>query len=60
MAELDDRMSGTPTFRHGRPPRPGEAGSNGMNTAVVIRTTAGLADWLAHTHRRDGRHRQDA
>lgn len=50
VAELDDRMSGTPTFGTAGLRGPVRAGSNGMNTAVVIRTTAGLADWLAHTH----------
>ncbi|MER7117178.1 phospho-sugar mutase [Saccharomonospora azurea] len=46
-SELDDRMSGTLTFGTAGIRGPVRAGPNGMNTAVVVRTTAGLAAWLA-------------
>jgi phosphomannomutase len=46
-SELDDRMSGTLSFGTAGIRGPVRAGPNGMNTAVVVRTTAGLAAWLA-------------
>ncbi|EIE97576.1 phosphomannomutase [Saccharomonospora glauca K62] len=47
LSELDDRMNGTLTFGTAGLRGPVRAGPNGMNTAVVVRTTAGLAAWLA-------------
>lgn len=47
LSELDDRMTGTLTFGTAGLRGPVRAGPNGMNTAVVVRTTAGLAAWLA-------------
>ncbi len=44
--ELADRMSGTLTFGTAGLRGPVRAGPNGMNPAVVIRTTAGVAEWL--------------
>ncbi|HTI26046.1 MAG TPA: phospho-sugar mutase, partial [Kutzneria sp.] len=44
--DLDDRMSGPLTFGTAGLRGPVRAGANGMNEAVVVRTTAGLADWL--------------
>ncbi|MCI2419055.1 phospho-sugar mutase [Saccharopolyspora sp. K220] len=63
-AELADRMSGMPQFGTAGLRAPGRAGANGMNRAVVVRTTAGLAAWLTeHGHSggvvvvgRDARH----
>ncbi|TCO65564.1 phospho-sugar mutase [Actinocrispum wychmicini] len=46
--ELADRMSGPLTFGTAGLRGPVRAGPNGMNRAVVIRTTAGVAAWLAH------------
>lgn len=46
ISELTDRMSGMPTFGTAGLRAPVRAGSNGMNRAVVVRTTAGVADWL--------------
>jgi phosphomannomutase len=46
--ELADRMDGTLTFGTAGLRGPVRAGSNGMNRAVVVRTTAGLAEWLRH------------
>ncbi|WP_263249481.1 phospho-sugar mutase [Saccharopolyspora rosea] len=44
--ELADRMSGMPRFGTAGLRAPVRAGANGMNRAVVIRTTAGVATWL--------------
>ncbi|RRO12795.1 phospho-sugar mutase [Saccharopolyspora rhizosphaerae] len=44
--ELADRMSGMPRFGTSGLRAPVRAGSNGMNRAVVVRTTAGVASWL--------------
>lgn len=63
-AELDDRMSGPLTFGTAGLRGPLRAGPNGMNRAVVARTSAGVARWLeAHGHAgaqvlvgRDARH----
>lgn len=46
VAELADRMSGPLTFGTAGLRGPVRAGPNGMNRAVVTRTTAGLAAWL--------------
>jgi phosphomannomutase len=61
--EVADRMAGPLTFGTAGLRGPVRAGPNGMNRAVVIRTTAGLAAWLkAHGHvgtvfvGRDARH----
>ncbi|PRY43769.1 phospho-sugar mutase [Umezawaea tangerina] len=61
--ELADRMAGPLTFGTAGLRGPVRAGPNGMNRAVVTRTTAGLADWLragGHTGTvfvgRDARH----
>ncbi|SDK56183.1 phosphomannomutase [Actinopolyspora mzabensis] len=45
-AELADRVAGPPAFGTAGIRAPLRAGPNGMNRAVVIRTTAGLAGWL--------------
>ncbi|MEV6232194.1 phospho-sugar mutase [Saccharopolyspora shandongensis] len=45
--ELADRMSGMPQFGTAGLRAAVRAGSNGMNRAVVVRTTAGVAAWLA-------------
>ncbi|WP_246076740.1 phospho-sugar mutase [Amycolatopsis cihanbeyliensis] len=47
VAELADRMSGPLEFGTAGLRGPVRAGPNGMNTAVVVRTTAGVASWLA-------------
>ncbi|MFB9567998.1 phospho-sugar mutase [Saccharopolyspora hordei] len=44
--ELADRMSGMPRFGTAGLRAQVRAGANGMNRAVVVRTTAGVADWL--------------
>jgi phosphomannomutase len=62
--ELADRMAGPLEFGTAGLRGPVRAGPNGMNVAVVTRTTAGVADWLtAHGHAgalvvvgRDARH----
>ncbi|KAA2251185.1 phospho-sugar mutase [Solihabitans fulvus] len=46
LADLADRMSGPLTFGTAGLRGPVRAGSNGMNRAVVVRATAGLASWL--------------
>jgi phosphomannomutase len=48
VAELADRMSGPLTFGTAGLRGPVRAGPNGMNRAVVIRTTAGVVAWLVH------------
>jgi phosphomannomutase len=49
--ELADRMAGPLEFGTAGLRGPVRAGPNGMNTAVVVRTTAGVASWLtAHGH----------
>ena len=61
--DLADRMGGPLTFGTAGLRGPVRAGPNGMNRAVVLRTTAGLAEWLkANGHSgtvfvgRDARH----
>jgi phosphomannomutase len=44
--DLADRMSGMPTFGTSGLRGPVRAGPNGMNRSVVVRATAGLAEWL--------------
>jgi phosphomannomutase len=63
LEDLADRMVGPLTFGTAGLRGPVRAGPNGMNRAVVTRTTAGLADWLrSNGHRgtvfvgRDARH----
>ncbi|MGX7827673.1 phospho-sugar mutase [Actinokineospora sp. 24-640] len=63
LAELTDRMAGPLTFGTAGLRGPVRAGPNGMNRAVVIRTTAGVAAWLRSQGRsgtvvvgRDARH----
>ena len=46
--DLADRMNGTLTFGTAGLRGPVRAGSNGMNTAVVVRATAGVAEWLRY------------
>ena len=66
--DLADRLSGSLEFGTAGLRGPVRAGSNGMNRAVVIRTTAGVAQWLlAHGHAggvvvvgRDARHGSEA
>lgn len=65
--DLADRMAGPLTFGTAGLRGPVRAGPNGMNRAVVIRTTAGLAAWLKATGRvgtvfvgRDARHGSEA
>jgi phosphomannomutase len=63
-AELGERMAGPLKFGTAGLRGPVRAGPNGMNTAVVVRTTAGVAAWLARGGRtgrivvvgRDARH----
>lgn len=67
VAEVDDRMSGPLVFGTAGLRGPVRAGPNGMNAAVVIRTTAGVARWLADSGHagatvvigRDARHGSD-
>ncbi|MTD59356.1 phospho-sugar mutase [Amycolatopsis sp. RM579] len=47
VVDLEDRMRGPLTFGTAGLRGPVRAGPNGMNTAVVIRTTAGVAAWLS-------------
>ncbi|MEU3275261.1 phospho-sugar mutase [Saccharomonospora sp. NPDC006951] len=47
VGELEDRMAGPLTFGTAGLRGPVRAGPNGMNTSVVVRTTAGVAAWLA-------------
>lgn len=54
IADLADRMAGSLTFGTAGLRGPVRAGSNGMNEAVVIRTTAGVASWLLR-HGESGR-----
>lgn len=66
--ELADRMAGSLKFGTAGLRGPVRAGPNGMNRAVVIRTTAGVATWLnANGHAgelvvvgRDARHGSEA
>ncbi|MBB4686223.1 phospho-sugar mutase [Amycolatopsis jiangsuensis] len=66
--ELADRMAGPLEFGTAGLRGPVRAGPNGMNVAVVTRTTAGVAAWLtAHGHAgevvvlgRDARHGSEA
>lgn len=66
--ELADRMAGPLEFGTAGLRGPVRAGPNGMNVAVVTRTTAGVAEWLkAHGHAdalvvvgRDARHGSEA
>jgi phosphomannomutase len=46
--ELTDRMNGTLAFGTAGLRGPVRAGSNGMNRAVVLRATYGVAQWLKH------------
>jgi phosphomannomutase len=48
VEELDDRMNGTLSFGTAGLRGPVRAGSNGMNRAVVVKATAGVAAWLRH------------
>ncbi len=48
VAELADRMNGTLAFGTAGLRGPVRAGSNGMNRAVVLRATYGVAEWLKH------------
>ena len=67
LDELAERMAGPLTFGTAGLRGPVRAGPNGMNRAVVVRTTAGLGDWLlGHGRRggvvvvgRDARHRSE-
>ncbi|WP_020662602.1 phospho-sugar mutase [Amycolatopsis benzoatilytica] len=67
-AEVADRMAGPLEFGTAGLRGPVRAGPNGMNVAVVTRTTAGVAAWLtAHGHAggvvvvgRDARHGSEA
>ncbi|MGV8872212.1 MAG: phospho-sugar mutase [Rhodococcus sp. (in: high G+C Gram-positive bacteria)] len=45
-AELADRFSGPLTFGTAGLRGPVRAGPNGMNVAVVVKTSAGIAEWL--------------
>lgn len=46
VSELADRMGAPLTFGTAGLRAPVRAGRNGMNTGVVVRTTAGVASWL--------------
>ena len=54
-AELEDRMNGTLTFGTAGIRGVVEAGSNRLNRAAIIRTTAGLAEYLLANTTDDGR-----
>ncbi|SFQ22240.1 phosphomannomutase [Amycolatopsis arida] len=64
VPDLGDRMAGPLRFGTAGLRGPVRAGPNGMNVAVVVRTTAGVAEWLRrHGHAggtvvvgRDARH----
>lgn len=66
-ADLADRMAGPLEFGTAGLRGPVRAGPNGMNTSVVVRTTAGVASWLAGQGKtgatvvvgRDARHGSD-
>lgn len=47
IAELEDRFAGPLTFGTAGLRGPVRAGPNGMNRAVVVRTTAAVANWLS-------------
>lgn len=53
-AELAERMTGMPVFGTAGLRGPVRAGALGMNRAVVIRTTAGVATWLNGNGRAGG------
>ncbi|HWM05366.1 MAG TPA: phospho-sugar mutase, partial [Actinophytocola sp.] len=48
VEDLTDRMTGTLTFGTAGLRGPVRAGPNGMNRAVVVQATAGVAEWLRH------------
>jgi phosphomannomutase len=48
VEDLADRMNGTLSFGTAGLRGPVRAGPNGMNRAVVVRATAGVAEWLRH------------
>jgi phosphomannomutase len=48
VEDLADRMGATLTFGTAGLRGPVRAGPNGMNRAVVLRATAGVAEWLRH------------
>lgn len=52
--EVAERMSGLPRFGTAGLRAPVRAGANGMNRAVVVRTTAGVATWLTEQGHRGG------
>ncbi|WP_034271230.1 phospho-sugar mutase [Haloechinothrix halophila] len=52
--ELADRMAGPLVFGTAGLRGPVRAGPNGMNRAVVVRTTAGVSSWLAAGGHRGG------
>ncbi|WP_115945095.1 phospho-sugar mutase [Amycolatopsis thermalba] len=54
LNDLADRMAGPLEFGTAGLRGPVRAGPNGMNTAVVVRTTAGVAAWLTE-HGKAGR-----
>ncbi|GLY52934.1 phospho-sugar mutase [Lentzea sp. NBRC 102530] len=61
VEDLQDRMAGPLTFGTAGLRGPVRAGTNGMNVATVVRTTAGLAAWLGSSSGlvfvgRDARH----